>query len=110
MLKSLYWKLIPLLITLTFFETFLDSSYSNDDPRLQLSGYCLVRADHPMGTKRAGVCIYYKECMSILRIFWEIKNGWENTILNINNSNPYLTLLIGDFNARNTFWCGSHGN
>ena len=33
-------------------ETFLDPSYSNDDPpRLQLSGYSLVRADHPIGYK-----------------------------------------------------------
>ena len=44
-------------------ETFLDSSYSNDDPRLQLSGYSLVRADH---TKRGRVCIYYKEFISLI--------------------------------------------
>ena len=47
-------------------ETFLDSTYSNDDPRLQLSGYSLVRADHPMDTKREGVCIYYKEFNSLI--------------------------------------------
>ena len=28
-------------------ETFLDSSYSSDDQRLQLSGYSLIRAEHP---------------------------------------------------------------
>ena len=124
-------------------ETYLDSSYSSDDPRLQLSGYSLVRADHPMDTKRGGVCIYYKEYISLickpkltpldqclvcelkignkkcfitviyrsptqsLEDFEKFKNGWENTILNINNSNPYLTIFIGDFNARNTFWCDS---
>ena len=33
----------------------------------------------------------------------KFKNGWENRILNINDSNPYLTIFIGDFNARNTF-------
>ena len=47
-------------------ETFLDSSYSNNDPRLQLSGYSLVRADHPMDTQRGGVCIYYKEYISLI--------------------------------------------
>ena len=47
-------------------ETFLDSSYSNDDATLQLSGYSLVRTDHPMGTKRGGVCIYYKEYISLI--------------------------------------------
>ena len=46
-------------------ETFLDSSYSNDDPRLQLSRYSLVRAHHPMGTKQGGVSIYYKEYISL---------------------------------------------
>ena len=35
-------------------ETSLDSSYS-DDPR---SGYSLARAEHPMGKKRGGICIY----------------------------------------------------
>ena len=29
-------------------ETFLDSSYLYDDPRLSLPGYSLIRADHPM--------------------------------------------------------------
>ena len=32
------------------------------------------------------------------------KNGWVRTILNINNSNPFLTIFLGDFNARNTLW------
>ena len=32
------------------------------------------------------------------------KNRLVNTILNINNSNPFLTIYLGDFNARNTFW------
>ena len=36
--------------------------------------------------------------------FERFKNGWENTISNINNSNPFLTIFLGDFNARNTLW------
>ena len=39
-------------------ETFLDSSYSSDDQRLQLSGYSLIRADHPRDLKRGGVCVF----------------------------------------------------
>ena len=42
-------------------ETFLNTSYSNDDTRLHLPGYSLIRADHPSDLKRGGVCIYYKE-------------------------------------------------
>ena len=46
-------------------ETFLDSSYSSEDKELQLNGYKLVRSDHPGNQKRGGVCIYYKEALSI---------------------------------------------
>ena len=47
-------------------ETFLDSSYSNDDPKIQISGYSLLLADHPMNIKRGGVCIYYKEHIPLI--------------------------------------------
>ena len=121
-------------------ETFLDTSYSNDDTRLHLTGYSLIRADHPKNLKRGGVCIYYKEHLPLiskpnltsldeclvcelkignrkcfvtvlyrspsqsLEEFETFKNGWVNTILNINNNNPFLTIFLGDFNARNTLW------
>ena len=39
-----------------------------------------------------------------LEDFEKFKHDWENTILNINNSNPFLTIFTGDFNARNTLW------
>ena len=42
-------------------ETFLNSSYSNDDPSLCLKGYNMIRSDHPDNLKRGGVCIYFKE-------------------------------------------------
>ena len=42
-------------------ETFLDSSFLDDDPRLNLNSYSLIRVDHPSDTKRGGVCIYYKK-------------------------------------------------
>ena len=45
--------------------------------------------------------MYRSPCQS-LEDFGKFKNGWVNTILNI-NSNPYLTIFIGDFNARNAF-------
>ena len=34
------------------FETYVDSSPPDDDPRLNLPGYNLVRADNPNSTKR----------------------------------------------------------
>ena len=48
-------------------ETFLDSDYSNDDTRLSLQGYTMIRSDHPSNTKRGGVCIYYKEHLPFIR-------------------------------------------
>ena len=39
-------------------ETYLDSSI--DDESLEISGYYLIRSDHPSNKKRGGICIYYK--------------------------------------------------
>ena len=44
-------------------ETFLDTSYSNDDARPHLTGYFLIRADH---LKRGRVCIYYQEHLPLI--------------------------------------------
>ena len=45
-------------------ETFLDSSFLPDDPRLSLDGYNLIRADHPNDVKRGGVCVYVKNSLA----------------------------------------------
>ena len=31
----------------------------------QLDGYSLVRSDYPSDSKRGGVCLYYKESLSV---------------------------------------------
>ena len=45
------------------FETYLDSSVHNS--LFEIDAYNLVRADHPNDTKRGGVCIDYKESLSV---------------------------------------------
>ena len=35
-------------------ETLLDSDYTNDDSRLNIQGYNMIRSDHPSDTKRGG--------------------------------------------------------
>ena len=50
---------------ITISESFLDSSFSPDDPRLALKGYKQVRADHPMNIKRGGLCFYYRDFLPI---------------------------------------------
>ena len=46
-------------------ETFLDSSVSFDDHNLFTQVYCLIRADHPDDVKRGGVCLYFKENLTV---------------------------------------------
>ena len=41
-------------------ETYFDSTISSDSNNLNISGYNLIRADHPSNSKRGGVSIYYK--------------------------------------------------
>ena len=49
-------------------ETYLNSSVSVDDTTLSLPGYNLVRSDHPSNIKRGGVCLCYKENLSLRSI------------------------------------------
>ena len=48
-------------------ETFLDSSISNDDERINIKSYNLLREDHLNNKKRGGVCMYYKEHLPIIK-------------------------------------------
>ena len=46
-------------------ETFLDSSVSLDNRNLSIQGYSLIWADHPDDVKRGGVCLYFKENLTL---------------------------------------------
>ena len=46
----------------------LDPSVSVDDTTLSLPGYNLARSDHPSNIKRGGVCLYYKDNLSLRSI------------------------------------------
>ena len=48
-------------------ESFLDSSIQDDDPRLAIDGYELIRCDHPSDSKRGGVCLYFKSHLPLVR-------------------------------------------
>ena len=66
-------------------ETYLDSNTPLNDDNLEISGYMLVRSDHPSNTKRGGVCLYYK-------------NNLPLRVINIGYLNECLTLelTVGD--------------
>ena len=46
-------------------ETYHNSSNSPDDETLEISGYNLVRSDHPLSSKRGAICIYYKNYLPL---------------------------------------------
>ena len=46
-------------------ETYLDSSYGDDDTRLNLKDFNLIRADNPHNYKRGGVSINFKEHLAV---------------------------------------------
>ena len=52
-------------MTICLSETYLDSSTTSDDDNLAISGYNLIRSDHPSNNKRGGVCIYYKSILPL---------------------------------------------
>ena len=135
-------------------ETYLDSSTSSDDDNLAISGYNLIRSDHPSNNKRGGVCIYYKnflpfcvpsisknlqecinfelniskylqECInfelniggkicnfiSLYRFpsptqdeFEKLIDNLELNLETLRQNNPFLTVLIGDLNAKSINW------
>ena len=46
-------------------ETYLNSSTTSDDDDLAISGYNLIRSDHPSNNERGGACNYYKNFLSL---------------------------------------------
>ena len=47
------------------YETYLDSRFPDDDPRLNLPGYSLVRLDNSNNTKRGSVCVYFMDSLAL---------------------------------------------
>ena len=46
-------------------ETYLDSTILHDDSNLEISGYNIVRSNHPSNKISGGVCIYYKSYLPL---------------------------------------------
>ena len=64
-------------------DTYLDSSIPTNNDNLDFDGYNLVRSDHPLYTKRGGVCIYYRNYLPL-------------RVININYLNECIVFDIGD--------------
>ena len=74
-------------------ETFLDSSISTNDEKLNMKGYKLIKADNPSDSKNGGVGIYYKEFLAVCPV--EVKNLNECVIfeVSIKNKREYVVSL-----------------
>ena len=46
-------------------EIFFDFSVTEGDKNIQLNVYNMIRADHPSNTKWGGVCMFYKETLTL---------------------------------------------
>ena len=51
-----------------FIENISSFIFSNDDERINIKGYNLLREDQPSNKKIKGACIYYKEQLLITKI------------------------------------------
>ena len=56
---------IHMLDIICISETYLDSNASPDDKNMEISGFNLIRSDHPSNNKRGGICIYYKHLLPL---------------------------------------------
>ena len=73
-------------------------------------GECLV-CELRIVNKKCFITVLYRLPSQSLKEFEKFKTGWKQTIININEDNPYLVMFIGDFNARNTiWWCRDKNN
>ena len=75
-------------------ETFLDSTIPRNDENININGYSLLRVDHPNDIKRGGVCIYFKEYLSLIRRC-NLSNMKECLVteINVNNEKFLFTCL-----------------
>ena len=69
------------MVIISLSEINLGSNTPLDDDNLEISGYKLVYFDHPSNTKRRGVCLYYKNNLSL-------------RVINIGYLNECLTLEL----------------
>ena len=76
-------------------ETYLDSTAPLDDDNLVISGYNLIRSDHPSNTKRGGVCLYYKNYLPLRVLNISYLKECLNFELNIGDKSCNFIAFIG---------------
>ena len=77
------------LICLT--ETYLDSIV--DPKNLLINGYNLLKADHPDSVKRGGVCLYYRENLTLRLVDTPYIEQCILCEINIQNTTDYVAVI-----------------
>ena len=73
-------------------ETFFDFSVTERDKNIHLNGYNLIRAHHPSNKKRGGVCMFYKETLTVCIVNSLNFNQCIACEVSIQNSKGYIGL------------------
>ena len=110
-------------------ETYIDNSVLSDESDMNFPRYKLVRADYPGNAKRGGICIYFKESISLRFLhvpsnldecllckcfiatlyrsptqsrkqFEKVLYNFEVLIKTISNQKDRISIIMDDFNAR----------
>ena len=90
------WRLTTLLTNIMFIcisESYLDSTVPLDDNSVSLNGHKLTRADHPDNVKRGGVCMYYKQNLSLRIISTSHFDQWLLFEVTCQNEKGYIAVI-----------------
>ena len=94
-------------------ESYLNSDTSSNDNNLNIPGYNVSRADHPsacirfdlkIGSKLYTIVSRYRSPSQSADEFDNFLKKLNLTMESITQKNPFLTVVIGDFNARSSKW------
>eukprot|EP00111_Clytia_hemisphaerica_P003579 TCONS_00010225-protein len=77
--------------------------FVEERPDLSSLDECLV-CEVNSGTKKLFLCLLYRSPSQDADEFADFKHKWEQTIINISNISSAGTILLGDFNGRNSEW------
>ena len=77
-------------------ETFLDSTIDLNNENINIDGYSILRADHPINNKRGGDCMYFKQPSPLIRRD-DLSTMQETTVTEIlvENETCFLHASIG---------------
>ena len=86
-------------------ETYLNFDISSGNENLDIPGYRLVRSNHPSNDNQGGVGVYFKfslpvQILSISMFHETFVKNFELNLELIFTKNPYLTLVVSDFNFK----------